>query len=66
MKCTFLFLNIEFLFLDPCLNTSCGVGVCTRKANASYEAVCSCPVSRKGVFCELPRGMFINIFKRFY
>lgn len=40
---------------NPCLTRNCGVGVCTKKANANNEAVCSCPVSRKGEFCELPR-----------
>jgi Notch-like protein len=42
---------------DPCLNKTCGTGVCTRKSNATYEAICSCPVDRKGDSCELPRDL---------
>lgn len=40
---------------DPCVNKSCGPGVCTKKSNATYEAICSCPLDRKGDSCEFPR-----------
>ncbi len=48
--------RLEVYYLDPCVNKNCGPGVCTRRANASYEAVCSCPVNRQGDACEIPRG----------
>jgi len=53
-------------YLDPCLNKNCGAGVCTRKSNATYEAICSCPVNRLGDSCELSRGRLINTLERLY
>ena len=43
-------------FSDPCLNITCGSGVCTRNPNATNVAICSCPLNRKGEFCEQPNG----------
>jgi hypothetical protein len=56
----------EFRFLktdclDPCLNRTCGPGVCTKKANTTFDTICSCPLNRKGDSCELPKGIFINV-----
>ena len=49
--------------IDPCVGKNCGPGVCTRKSNATYEPVCSCPINRKGDSCEISKGMFKeNIF----
>ncbi|CAF1083657.1 unnamed protein product [Adineta steineri] len=42
---------------DPCRNKKCEPGVCTKKFNSTYEAICSCPVYRKGDSCELPRDI---------
>jgi len=39
------------------LEKNCGPGVCTRKSNATYEPICSCPVHRLGDSCELPRDL---------
>ena len=50
----------EYGCLGPCVNKSCGPGVCTPKKNSTFEAVCSCPVYRKGDSCELPNGLFTS------
>ncbi|UJR16139.1 hypothetical protein I4U23_003050 [Adineta vaga] len=42
---------------NPCLNKTCAPGVCTQKKNATYQAICSCPVYRKGDSCELPNDI---------
>jgi hypothetical protein len=49
---------------DPCVGKNCGPGVCTRKSNATYEPVCSCPIDRKGDSCEISKGMFKKKFKK--
>jgi len=39
---------------DPCINKTCGPGVCSKAANATNQAICLCPVTRKGDRCENP------------
>ncbi|CAF2185083.1 unnamed protein product [Rotaria magnacalcarata] len=42
---------------DPCRNKTCNSGACTKKANTTYEAICSCPPERQGESCEKPRDV---------